>query len=1041
MEDSSCQHNSTRLVLRTPSHHGGNEFQGESRPFGSPFASPPVPFLSPQLNMNRMQSTTKRRINTTNTIKTRRLRPEPLVLDPSGRGSVRRLSTEFKTCSNNDQYRVSESYSSASSSIFSTKKSSQNGTSSACSTSNSSLPVVQKILQVATQSLREHHATAAHYSSHDISDANFSTHNNSRNIFSDGRGYLHATPSVSGQHGSAPCSGAFLARSNSVVQAGFLQKLGKNIPEFKRRFFVLKPETNLYYYLSPNETEPRGKIDLEGSTVEHTEEIPDGRFRFILTWNNNYECDNECHNSTRGDKEQISRRRIVLEAKSKDIGEEWMRHMKGDRVSSLKSTIENLNNRNTGKDIQIADLERQLQHFRMIESDRDGALEDARNWKKKFNRLDEALRLLTQKIRKPPHISSSTTPQRDGNYDIDENTTVDDQKEEQEEEEGSCGIDAQSQDFIRDASDNNLNTPTKSNRAPALLDSLNVPGTYFSGLLNAIQQQRESLKLASVEASAAVEDVLEVNERISDIQKRMNKAEKHILKLWEENCTIRKNLKQKKREKRILIKEVKQLQGTIKVLKDTCQLTNNFPLYNRSSNEDTADSIIGSDDERLILELEEHVTSSIRLHERLIADFKDVECTKTESFSSQQIGIDRIHIGPKTPKSLSLLDDECDSDSETSCNEVASVACLKEQDDFIRSDANFASSSSINTAESSSIRSISLLNLSKNEDDGKEKNRVGCSIPKHITENGQATSRLACPLVDVQEIDGYSGVNKLNEDSKIYHLTFYSKKIGLQLQKAPPLPIKPRGLLTDAIRDDLVNNETNNNRFTAKDIVLVCGFNGFDSSKGNRKPKLGARLVAFDDVSVEAGQWTFESIRKAIEMRSSRPLTLSFRNDFLTMEQRTILTKAVKGTDIKQLRERRTNTERERPKSTTPSVDSALSHESAYFLNNTHHDHHQNDMTDLLDVSTAATEESNCWIRRFPTSSSVSTHQSSSLRSYGEETGSISSSLMTNLLKRVTSSEHEEKVVTGRYKEKRRFEIGVDPSSTTQHQDFHSNLL
>ena len=98
-------------------------------------------------------------------------------------------------------------------------------------------------------------------------------------------------------------------------------------------------------------------------------------------------------------------------------------------------------------------------------------------------------------------------------------------------------------------------------------------------------------------------------------------------------------------------------------------------------------------------------------------------------------------------------------------------------------------------------------------------------------------------------------------------------------------------------------------------------------------------------------------------------------------------------------------------------------------------------MTDLLDVSTAATEESNCWIRRFPTSSSVSTHQSSSLRSYGEETGSISSSLMTNILKRVTSSEHEEKVVTGKYKEKRRFEIGVDPSSTTQHQDFHSNLL
>ena len=45
----------------------------------------------------------------------------------------------------------------------------------------------------------------------------------------------------------------------------------------------MKPETSLYYYLSPNETEPRGKIDLEGSAIDQIEKTPDGRLRFIVS--------------------------------------------------------------------------------------------------------------------------------------------------------------------------------------------------------------------------------------------------------------------------------------------------------------------------------------------------------------------------------------------------------------------------------------------------------------------------------------------------------------------------------------------------------------------------------------------------------------------------------------------------------------------------------------------------------------------------------------------------------------------------------------
>merc|ERR1711924_9130 len=97
---------------------------------------------------------------------------------------------------------------------------------------------------------------------------------------------------------------------------------------------------------------------------------------------------------------------------------------------------------------------------------------------------------------------------------------------------------------------------------------------------------------------------------------------KHILKLWEENCVIRKTVKQKKREKRVLVREVKQLQQAVKDLKEINKSSSIIHASaSRPSDEDAlmADTIIGSDEERLIIELEEHVASSIRLHERLIS--------------------------------------------------------------------------------------------------------------------------------------------------------------------------------------------------------------------------------------------------------------------------------------------------------------------------------------------------------------------------------------------------------------------------------------
>ena len=983
---------------------------------------------------------------------------------------------------------------------------------------NSNSNTVQNLFQVAAKGIREHHATAALYSTPESSTAN------------NPRGYLHATPAA--MDTTRAISAAIFARSSGVIQAGFLQKLGKNIPEYKRRFFVLKPETSLYYYLSPNETEPRGKINLEGSAIEKLEETPDGRLRFVVSLKNDDEDAKERDaantNENKDDNYQQRHDKVVLEARSAEIGEEWIRHMKGERVSHLKERNESLTTTVTKQANQIADLERQIEHFNMIEADRDGALEDAKNWKNKFTRLDESLRLLTQQIRKSLSTSFTKEEESDEKGDDDaceastENQAVDDGNDE---DTNSVHNDNQTLDSTHSFSKKDT-TQVKNSLASALLDDLanedmdveeimDVPGTYFSGLSNICKQQKESSRLASIEASSAVEDVLQANERAEIIQKRMNKAEKQILKLWEENCDVRKSLKQKKREKRVLVKEVKQLQLTVQDLKLSMKEASAAPFGpNKIINEDgpMADTMIGSDEERLIIELEEHVASSIRLHERLLGGNEfDQDMEQSISTDLASINYDatdpvphggrsrvkHVELEGSKAKLLSLFDGDTDSEEESDVYQHDS----EDLNSHIETQSLFGSvaSSALSLADSdvrSPPRTNPLLELDgKHEEESEQRNSTKPSSSKLVTENGHATSRLICPLADVVDVSGRSNYStndvgsveyKGNEDLRVQHLTFYSQKIGIQFQKASPAPTKSRGLLTDAVTADLVEKVDGSDKTAAElrsiasiaslasggivqprkdsksstsvpeDIVLVCGFEGFDDSGANQRPKLGARLIAFDGISVEVGKWTFEKIRKAIKSRG-RPLTLSFRNDFLTTEQRTILTKAVKDVDAKRDPVHRVS-KYERPESTTTSLTSAPSFVSGHFLNNNDISRSQavqrtSDYTTLksLDISTTATEESNCW-NQFSASSSISSAPplTSSRSSEAGSTRSVSS-LMKILVKKGSTSpelqQRSEPLVRGTKskeegsKRNRMFDGGINPSGTRQHQDFQANLL
>jgi len=1104
-------------------------------PYDSPFISPPItrkrrPNGSEKQRQSQNPQSTTRSIGShfvsqpirDNAIdmKYTKPKPQPLVLDPSARSFPGQLGS----C-NSEHRRVTIS---------------PLGTESSVSRGGNS--TVRQLFQVATKGILEHHATAAQYS----------TSNSFVNDIANARGYLHATPvAIDAAHGSTASSAAVFARSNGVVQAGFLHKLGKNIPEFKRRFFVLKPETNLYYYLSPNDTEPRGKIDLEGSAVEEVEKYPDGRFRFMVSLKSEFGSDCDKGDETENIVNQQKQQQIVLEARSAEIGKRWIRHIREESVSFLKEKNETLTDTVATQSTQIADLERQIKQFKMIEADRDGALEDAKDWKNKFNRLDEALRLLTQQIRKSltaPLIKEPDKSKDDDANDNNDSNEIQDVHDENRKSSDFVDTDKKDLDRTHSMSSNdecrddpvNIRKPitSKSNQAPALLDNLthedmdveeimDVPGTYFSGLSNACKQQQESSRLASVEASSAVEDVLQANKQVEVVQKRMHKAEKQILKLWEENCDTRKALKQKKREKRVLVKEVRQLQETVQELKKNIMQSQRADVgYEKLSNEDgpMADSMIGSDEERLIIELEEHVASSIRLHERLLAgtDF-DRETEQSISIELASSNLDALEAFPSGGKSrfenselerskaklLSLFDNESDSDSDESTlqqldsenrniriesqSPIRSITSSVEFEDNAQLMDAKRLSSSISLVDSdvhspSRVNPLLALDDEKSEDEFKrDSNSAKPSSTKLITENGRATSKLVCPLMDVVDVRGRSklgnGVDSIqhdgNEDLHVYHLTFYSQKIGLQFQKTPPAHSKSRGLLTDAVTADLVETKTDRNSTAAelksvasitslskggtvrpkkesqcshipKDIVLVCGFEGFDDSGSNQRPKLGARLVAFDGVSVEVGKWTFESIKKAIKSRG-RPLTLSFRNDFLNTEQRSTLTKAVRDVNAKSV-------------PVNPIINSKQADSTIQSLVAGENG------SESLNTSMVAIEKANCWNRyaassKSSLSSDVKNNRTSQVP-VPSSSQSVSSHKSTNSVISAASSAssfmsifvkkppiHQElkngdqqllgdsRSVDSRSEHGRIFGSGINPVGTKQHQNFQANLL
>jgi len=240
------------------------------------------------------------------------------------------------------------------------------------------------------------------------------------------------------------------------------------------------------------------------------------------------------------------------------------------------------------------------------------------------------------------------------------------------------------------------------------------------------------------------------------------------------------------------------------------------------------------DAERLIQEVQDSIVSSIKLHEQCLSSRKEEETASNRNL-------------------LSLFDN--DDSSDTSDTEMLPFTP--------------ASSSQVDSTATHPLHQLDLSDVES----------VSSSRPSLVESAGQPTSRLSCVLQDVPS------------SPKVYDITFYSRKIGLQFIRVPATTSSSGGLLNHALTPKKGTPSSANTPTIepSPDAVLVCGFAGCTSAT---RPPLGARLIAFEGTLVELGAaWTFSAIRHAIQAQS-RPLRLTFRNDALSVEQRAMLTKA-----------------------------------------------------------------------------------------------------------------------------------------------------
>lgn len=695
--------------------------------------------------------------------------------------------------------------------------------------------------------------------------------------------------------------------ARSAPLSGYLRKLGKNIPTFKRRFFVLKPSTHLYYFMSPNDAEPRGCIDLDmvrgdgnggtvGCEVREIGLFPDGTFRFELIFDeeaddgadsimddNNSDTASRSSQSSR--RRYFQKQRIVLEARTEEIGREWMSKLQSERLSTAKDEVAALRTNLTEMKSISTRWERSACEEAMradeAERQRNAAISESRIWEEKFTNLNESIRMLANSDK----LGGSS-------------------------------------EFLTEAVEG--------------IDDIGTNFREFSMAFQNIHKREEEAKVL----------ISELERRTEDAESRAAKAEVELSKVWEDNRAMQIEVKKIRREKKILVTEVRSLHAAAKETMEKQEaLQMQFDqtqreLVSRKSPSDSSSFTrpnrkMNEEERRLVIELEEHVMSGLRLSDQFLTlngiDPLEVWDDLDNSVQASKSSHERNHSSDDALMGSSqrvrneasqhdlkehlgsLLDNDDESvapsvpdETKTTTpfiankntDQISGINCTNRSyipesthgpvllDHIFQYEKTSPCGEPVNqnliarftdtTRRHVSSGKYCATTVEENTANGvPPSSSVASSMSEssrsRVTDNGRATAKLECPMRDVGETPGqqHRPNSTLGDDGRVYHITFYGNKIGLQFQKVPN-ETKSIGLLTEAMTADhgqnvgtkqtaaelrriasiSLHSQYRNHQdarsieclpATPADAVLVCGFIGFDDSTGNSRPQLGGK--------------------------------------------------------------------------------------------------------------------------------------------------------------------------------------------------------
>ena len=675
-----------------------------------------------------------------------------------------------------------------------------------------------------------------------------------------------ATTASTSTNSSNSSNGSSRPACSSLAQimshAGYMDKLGQTVREYKRRFFVLCPSTYLYYFLHPTDASPRGCIDLHGCTISR-----DGSNITITTPNQQ----NVVH----------------LQAKHDQAAEEWAHKLTHERLDSYQSRLKQLTSRVSSLEQSNQTYQQQL-HW--MEQDCKGAIQDAKEWKHQYLQLQQQISTLVSSLTTSA-TNTNNTPNNDSLFHCSS----------MEQENDIACLSAICEQLKQDVTHAQEETLSCRNEMESKINSIN---DHYKALL---KQKKANQKVLVTEVKSLQQQLKFTQDQLKQQNLQLQNTQQTNLNSQQQHEYHKQSYNSPPQSQDEVHKQPKQLSGgqlnhdklettmyqesKSQIYTQQQQQQNNYLDNNPSHHQPL--QIFDQNDEKQSTQKQPTIyekQQSLQINNRNY--FKQPQNHKQRQKMQQHNHHEdfRDLIPPPKPKKhlfqapqeLLELEEQVNS-SLRMHQEFLEQSCTPK----LVKEWNSRNKSLLDTTTHSPVE-----RPSSSCSNSQAPSLCASSTQSSITENGTATTHLACPM-------------PLQSQDELYHITFFNSKIGLQFQKVPA--VNPGGILQAAVMTDAPSSQnTELERIKSlcgtkqptdecptvfpKDAVLVCGFQGFDDAL--ERPKLGARLVAFDGISIEVGPWTFERVHKAIRA-TKRPLTLTFRNEPLTSTQRTIFAKSL----------------------------------------------------------------------------------------------------------------------------------------------------